>query len=258
MDSVLLALLSAIGGGITAIFKTIKFVHEGERGIRLRFGKAHRDSNRRPVVYDPGFMLLIPFVDTLRRRHVRQQTLKFENQLIMLQSGLIFNVSAIVMFRVSDVYKALFEINELDDSISDLSMGILRDEISRRNYQELFDTKSISENLFSALKEKAEEWGVEFIMFKLTNCAPTPETANLVNVRIGTELKAAALIKGAEQLGLTVGDLNSSLGAVLVGMPLVATVQGEKHAVSGQPHESREEKEEAPFTLKFGGKKDED
>ncbi|HEY4475589.1 MAG TPA: SPFH domain-containing protein [Candidatus Paceibacterota bacterium] len=254
MDSVLMALLSAIAAGITAVFKTIKFVHEGERGIRLRFGKARRDYNGNPVVYDPGFLLLIPFVDTLQRRHVRQQTLKFENQLIMLKSGLIFNVSAIVMFRVTDVYKALFEIDQLDDSISDLSMGILRDEISKRGYEDLFDTEGISTNLFSALQGKAEEWGVEFVMFKLTNCAPTPSTANIVNVQIGTKMKAAALIEGAKQLDLDVSRLNSTLGAVLVGMPLVATAWSEKYPTK----EPAKTKEEVPLTLKFGGKKDED
>src|SRR3989338_7797638 len=145
---------------IVGFFKAFRFVREGEQGIKLRFGKALRNKQGEPKIIDPGFAFLVPFVDTLKRHHVRQETIRFDHQQIMIQDGLIFNVNAIVIFRVKDIYKALFEIENLEYSIEDLGMGILRDEVSKRNYTELEDTEKISESLLKVLRVKAEEWGI--------------------------------------------------------------------------------------------------
>lgn len=222
----LTALVSLLAVGVPALVKAFKFINEGELGIKLRFGKALRDKEGKPKIISPGFVLLIPWVETLERHHVRQQTIRFANQKIMLKDGLIFNVTAVVIFRVSDIYKALFEIDELDDSISDLGMGLLRDELSPLDHDELADIGSISEKLLACMKEKADEWGVVFLQFKLTDCAPTPETAHLLNAEVGARLKVEALqkaIKGNGHEPFDLGTVDPGLAAVLVGIPLVAT-----------------------------------
>jgi SPFH domain/Band 7 family protein len=57
--------------------KTFNYVKEGELGIKLRFGKASRDKDGKPRVIPPGFVMMIPWVDTLAKHHVRQQTSRF-------------------------------------------------------------------------------------------------------------------------------------------------------------------------------------
>jgi regulator of protease activity HflC (stomatin/prohibitin superfamily) len=60
---------------------------------------------------------MIPWVDSLAKHHVRQQTIRFDNQEIMIKDGLIFSVNAAVIFRVTDIYKALFEIEDLHTGV---------------------------------------------------------------------------------------------------------------------------------------------
>ncbi|MDP3729273.1 MAG: SPFH domain-containing protein [bacterium] len=222
----------AIFGAATSLAKAIKFVQEGELGIKLRFGRALRDKNGSPRIIKPGFVLLIPFIETLKRHHVRQQTLRLDKQKVMIARGLIFNVSAIVILRVNDIYRALFEIDDLDNSIIDISMGILRDTLADKNYLELSDMEAISTELLSKLKEKAEEWGVIFIQFKLTDCAPTTETAPLLNVEAGVLMKMEALKTAAVELGVEVYNLPPILAAALVGIPLVTAVTSELHVTN--------------------------
>ncbi len=225
----LMQVLLAVGGGIYTLLKSIKFVQEGELGIKLRFGKAVR-VNGVPKVIPPGFVLLIPFVDTLRRQHVRQQTLRLDNQKVMIAQGLIFNVSAVVMFRIRDIYRALFEINDLNRALVDLSMGLLRDELAHKTHLELTDIEGISTGLLGRLKSHADEWGVEFIQFKLTDCAPTVETAPLINAQIGVTMKLNALETASAKLGVKLSDLSPVLAAALVGVPMVTAIadQGEQ------------------------------
>ncbi len=221
---VLIAAVSAL--------KSIRFVHEGEMGIKLRFGRALKNRDGTPKVIKPGFALMIPFVETLKRHHVRQQTLRLDHQKVMIMNGLIFNVSAIVIFRVKDIYRALFEIDDLDSSLADLSMGILRDVLCNKEYSDLSDMKKISEELLVALQVKSEEWGVQFIEFKLTDCAPTSETAPLINAKIGVRMKVEALQFAASELKVEAAEMSPILAAALVGVPLVTSIgpEGKKKA----------------------------
>ncbi len=219
---------------VVGFFKAFRFVHEGEQGIKLRFGKAVRDKNGEPKVINPGFAFLVPFVDTLKRHHVRQETIKFDHQRIMIREGLIFNVNAIVIFRIRDVYKALFEIENLGYSIEDLGMGILRDEVSKRDYTELEETEKISQNLLQVIRTKAEEWGIEFIQFKLTSCAPSTESAQLIFSKIGVRFKLEALVEAAKLTSTL--DIDSGLASVLVGTPLVATTTVNVKQANNRPH----------------------
>ncbi len=221
MVPLLAAIVPLVIGGI----KSIKFVQEGERGIRLRFGRAVRHRDGTPKIYEPGFVLLIPFVDKLQRRHVRQQVVNFEHQRIVLENGLVFIVSAILLFRVTDIYKALFETDELDPTIEGMGMGVLRDVISEcKEHTEMLDTASIGKKLLSNIKDRGEQWGVEFIEFRLTNCSPTQETATIINVHLAAESRAKALNQAATNTGVPVTSLNSALGAALIGVPLVVSI----------------------------------
>ena len=213
--------VTVVAPAVITFFKAFKFVREGELGIKLRFGKAVRDrKTKEPKVIHPGFVVLIPFADNLRVHHVRQETIRFEHQQILTKEGLVFNINAIVIFRIKNVYRALFEIEHLEYSIEDLGMGILRDELSKRDHTELSDTAHVSEALLENIKHKAEEWGVEFIQFKLTSCAPTPETSSIITAKAGVKLKLEALRASVKD----VTDLPPELAAVLLGVPLVASV----------------------------------
>lgn len=223
-------LIEGIGSALFSILgltKTFKFVKEGELGIKLRFGKARRDANGEPQVIPPGFVMMIPWVDTLEKHHVRQQTIRFDNQKIMIRDGLIFNVNAAVIFRVNDIYRALFEIDGLNTSIADLSMGILRDVFTGRDHTNLNQTKDISSLLLEELQEKARQWGVDFLQFNIIDCAPTPETAQIIIAKAGVTIKTEALEEMARKRGIRMEQLNPALAAVLVGVPLVASISPE-------------------------------
>lgn len=247
MDSLSVIIASAVVSAIGTIVKTIKFIHEGEQGIRLRFGKAQRNKDGSPKIIHPGFVLMVPFVDTLKRHHVRQQTLKFEDQKIMISGGLVFNVSAIIIMKVKDIYKALFEIDDLDNSVIDIAMGILREVLAIKRHTELNDMESISSELLKKIRIKADEWGVEFLQFNLTDCAATPESASLVNAESGVELKLKALTMAAKTLGIELSDIPESLAATLVGVPLVVSVNGNavmQRVIRQKP---------SMFNINFGG-----
>jgi len=216
--------LAGLGGIITAVVKTIQFVHEGELGVKLRFGKARRNKKGEVIIIKPGFILLIPFLESLKRRHVRQETLKFNEQGVILKDKFIFRVTAVVIFKVTDIYKALFEIEDLTESITDFCESQLRKFMVTKTLEDLSDSAKISEELLKAIEEKGAEWGVEFSFFNLTDCEPTSETAHLVMTETGAYLKVKALKSAAEDLGCKVSEIPPQLAACIIGVPLVTSI----------------------------------
>jgi len=208
--------LSALALLLTG-FKSIQFVQEGEEGCILRFGKVTL-RNGKPRVVKPGFIFLFPFVDKLKRRHVRQETIRFKEQEILIKGNLVFVISAIIRFQIRDVYKALFVIDELENSLAHFVSGLLRDVIQGRTPEELMDTESISEDLMEALGLLQNDWGVEFHDSKLSSCAPTPQSAKLITIYEEGKRRADTAMK----LKADYAELDGILPA-LVGVPITMT-----------------------------------
>jgi regulator of protease activity HflC (stomatin/prohibitin superfamily) len=220
-------LLYSVAGGVIAFFKGVKFIQEGERGCKVRFGKVVRDKNGQPIVYEPGFVLLIPFVDTLNRRHVRQQTMQFDDQDIINAENLVFRINAVIMFHVEDVYRALFNVDDLEISIQHFCMGILRDILQPKTTEALKDTHAISSELLAHLCSMEENWGVKFIDAKLTSCSPTSNSAQILSAKQSAQIKAEATLEVIKTLGIDKSNLETFqaiLGAI-VGIPVVTALQ---------------------------------
>jgi regulator of protease activity HflC (stomatin/prohibitin superfamily) len=220
-------LTSILGAGVTTIFgifKAFRFVREGERGVKVQFGKVLRDANNQPKIIEPGFVFLIPFMQVIASHHVRQQSYRFPEQHITLKDGLIYRIGGMVIFKVDDVYKALFEIENIDHSIDDLCMAAIRDELQKLNHEDLNDLDKVSKSLLERVMARASEWGIKILQFSLPECAPTPETANLLNAALGVKLRLEALKTGLEAHKLSLTTVDPNFAAVLVGIPLTATI----------------------------------
>ncbi|MDP3954614.1 MAG: SPFH domain-containing protein [bacterium] len=220
-------ILSLIAGA----FKSLGFVREGERGIRLRFGvaeKNNRDPSKGFVIRGPGMVFLIPFVDSLEKRHVRQQTVNLINQEILIGGAFPFTVSAVIVYKVSDVYKALFEISGLEESLANVATVMLQEELIKSDFENLAKEDQTSGVLLERLQGVASDWGVEIIDFGLTDFKPAPEIVSIISLSEGINLKIAAIKKGAELLGIPVEQMPSSLAAALIGIPVVSTLNDNK------------------------------
>lgn len=221
------SILSQVGLLIFALFtlfKGMRFVKEGERGLKLRFGKVVRNRAGEPKVMEPGFIILIPYVESLVKRHVRQQPIPLDEQVITLKSGLTFRVAGILFIRVEDIYKALFDISDLDLSVKEEGMGRVRDIVAgHEDHSDLAETEKIAETIKQKIREKTDRWGVLTEDFRITVCAPTPESATVVNLAAAARQRAESIKQVAEQLGVPLGELvETGLASVIVGAPLVS------------------------------------
>src|SRR5262245_41592064 len=209
-----------------ALIITLRFVKEGERGLVLRLGQVVRRDGK-PHVIEPGCLFLIPRVDSLVRRHVRQQTIELNEQEVILKDNTIWVVSAVVFFRVKDIYKALFEIDDLDGGVRNLCMGELRTVLQQLpRYDAIKEIDSVQRALMESVARRADEWGIELINFRLTNCMPSAETATFVTAQTAVSTRVKAL----QDAGVL---HDPQLAAALLGAPVVASLASRRAGDAG-------------------------
>jgi regulator of protease activity HflC (stomatin/prohibitin superfamily) len=225
----LLPILAAVIGGIAGI----KFVSEGERAILMRWEKAVKRKGEYVVVH-PGFKFMIPKMYRLARIHVRQRTINFPLQTIVLSDHTIFKVSAVLLCQVKDttqdLYNALFETTGVNGALTDYGLMVVRDALMGKSYEDLSGDgrQEIANEMQNKLQAQADQWGVQIIKFELSDCEPTDETARLIQTSANATFRAKALTGAATELGLkNAKAIPPSLAAVLVGIPMVASASTE-------------------------------
>ena len=85
---------------VRAMGVTIK---SGETALLFSFGRARKE-------LQPGFHLLIPFLQVARKMPSRSRTLDLPSQRVVTNEGLVYHVDANLVYRIVDVHKAVVEI----------------------------------------------------------------------------------------------------------------------------------------------------
>ena len=110
---------------IAAIVRAVGVtVHTGQHALRFSFGRAGK-------VLEPGFHLLVPFLQVVRKIPTRSRTLNLPSQRVTNFEGLVYQVDANLVYRVVDVRKALIQIDDLVKGMLEM-LGLGVQEVVRR------------------------------------------------------------------------------------------------------------------------------
>ena len=133
----------------------VKIVKQYERGVMLRFG-------RLVGVRNPGFNLIIPFVDRMTKVSLRIVTTVLEPQEVITRDNVTVRVDAVVYFKVIEPAKALINVENYRDAIIQLALTTLRSVLGQSDLDELLAHRDeINLRLQQIIdKESEEPWGV--------------------------------------------------------------------------------------------------
>ncbi len=133
----------------------IRIVKQYERGVLLRFGKL-------VGVRNPGFNVIIPFVDRMTKISLRIVPYVLEPQEVITRDNVTVKVDAVVYFVVIDPAKALINVENYREAIVQLALTTLRSVLGQSELDELLAHRDqINLRLREIIdKESEEPWGV--------------------------------------------------------------------------------------------------
>jgi regulator of protease activity HflC (stomatin/prohibitin superfamily) len=178
-----------------------RIVKQYEQGVLFRLGRVQGPR-------DPGFRLIIPFVDVLHRVSLRIVTMPIQSQGIITRDNVSVDVSAVAYFRVTDAVRSVVAIENVRAAIDQIAQTTLRKVVGQHTLdQTLSETDKINLDIRKILDVSTVAWGVEVTLVELKDIqlpdsmkramarqaeAEREKRAKIINAE-GESLAAAAL-----------------------------------------------------------------
>lgn len=199
---VLLILGSTVGSA--------KVINQGYEAIVERTGKYKR-------TLKPGLNFITPFLDTIVwEETMREQLIDIEPQEAFTSDSVQVKVDAIVYWKVKDLYKAYYEVEDIETALKNLVLTAMRSQIGQMELQKTFSSrKEISQGLTEEIKEVTKGWGVEITRVEIQEIKLAPNIVASIEKE-----KAAQIERNAAKLQAQgVADYMRQISEVLKDNP---------------------------------------
>ena len=200
---VVVVVLGLLGFGLG-----VRIVRQYEEGVLFRLGRLRGTRA-------PGFNLIIPVVDVLRRVSLRVVTMPIQSQGIITRDNVSVDVSAVAYYKVVDAVKSVVAIENVRDAIDQIAQTTLRKVVGQHTLDEtLSETDKINLDIRKILGITTADWGVEVTLVELKDIqlpdsmkramarqaeAEREKRAKIINAE-GESLAAAALGQASDTM----------------------------------------------------------
>ena len=134
----------------------IQMVQQYEQGIVFRFGRLL------PRTRGPGLAMIVPLVDRMVKVSMQIRVMGVPAQGAITRDNVTLTVDAVVYFRVVDPVKAIVNVRDYPDAVSQVAQTSLRSIIGRADLDTLLsDREQVNAELKAVIDAPTEEpWGV--------------------------------------------------------------------------------------------------
>jgi regulator of protease activity HflC (stomatin/prohibitin superfamily) len=141
---------------IIIIVTGARIINQYERGVVFRLGRV------RPNVKEPGFRVIIPIVDQMRKVSLRIVTLPVESQKIITSDNVSIDVSAVAYYQVNDPTRSIVEIENVVSAIYQIAQTTIRNVIGQSSLDDVLGkTAAINDKIKAILETSTAKWGVD-------------------------------------------------------------------------------------------------
>jgi regulator of protease activity HflC (stomatin/prohibitin superfamily) len=141
---------------------SVRIVKQYERGVVLRFGRLMGTRN-------PGFNVILPFIDRMTKVSLRVVTWVLEPQEIITRDNVTVRVDAVVYFLAIDPVKAVINVEDYRQAVIQLALTTLRSVLGQSELDELLAHRDqINLRLRQIIDEQSEDpWGVRVTLVEV-------------------------------------------------------------------------------------------
>ncbi len=165
-----------------------------ERGLHLRGGKFIN-------VDQPGWHFKIPFADTVIGVMIIERSGMIEKLAAMTADDVTMDISLLYTYRVADPVRYQLEVLDPDKIVAGFVQGELRDLVNTQKMNDVLHLRAdFNQELFTALKEKEDQYGIEFILVQVQNASPPAEVLSAIKDKmVAEQLQEKAIMDATQQ-----------------------------------------------------------
>ena len=197
-------IILALGG--TGLASSVKIVNQGNEALVERLGKY---SGKK---LEPGLNFLVPVLDrVVFQETIREKVLDVPPQQCITRDNVSITVDAVVYWRIMDMEKAYYKVENLRLAMQNLVLTQIRSEMGQMELDQTFTARSeINEILLRELDESTDPWGVKVTRVELRDLVPSKAVQDSMELQMSAERRKRASILTSE--GERESAVNSARG----------------------------------------------
>ncbi|WP_328301094.1 slipin family protein [Streptomyces sp. NBC_00435] len=170
LQELLTAGIAASVGAVVWMGAAARVVKQYERGLVFRFGRL------RESVRGPGFTMIVPGVDRLRKVNMQIVTMPVPAQEGITRDNVTVRVDAVVYFKVVDPASAVVAVEDYRFAVSQMAQTSLRSIIGKSDLDDLLSNREmLNQGLELMIDSPAVGWGVQIDRVEIKDVS-LPET----------------------------------------------------------------------------------
>lgn len=191
-------------GGST-VFGSVKIVNEKNEYLIERLGSYNKKLS-------PGLNFVFPFVDrVVYKETIREKVIDIPPQSCITKDNVSITVDAVVYWRIMDMEKAYYKVENLQSAMVNLVLTQIRSEIGKLELDQTFTARTeINEILLRELDIATDPWGVKVTRVELRDIMPSKAVQDSMELQMAAERKKRAAILTSE--GQRDSAINSAQG----------------------------------------------
>jgi regulator of protease activity HflC (stomatin/prohibitin superfamily) len=137
------------------LFLSFKILREYERAVVFTLG-------RYTGVKGPGLVIIVPFVQQVVKMELRTVVFDIPPQDVISRDNVSVRVNAVVYFRVINPEKAVIQVENYMEAISQLSQTTLRSVLGQHELDEMLSERTkLNASIQQILDEQTSAWGIK-------------------------------------------------------------------------------------------------
>ncbi|WP_149178970.1 slipin family protein [Streptomyces sp. TRM49041] len=169
-EELLTAIVLAGIAALAYVAAAARVIRQYEQGVVLRFGRLRSD------VRGPGFTMIIPFVDRMRKVSRQIVTMPVPAQEGITHDNVTVRVDAVVYFKVVDPVDAVIRVEDYRFAVAQIAQTSLRSIIGKSDLDDLLSNREkLNQGLELMIDNPAVEWGVTIDRVEIKDVS-LPET----------------------------------------------------------------------------------
>ncbi len=189
MEPIIAIVLALIGYALGSA----KLINQGSEALVERLGRYHRKLK-------PGLNFIVPLVDQIVMEDTtREQYIDIKPQNVITKDNIYVEVDAIVYWRIIDIEKSFYAIEDLQGALVQLATTTLREIIAQNTLEQTNVSRAeMDKAILDQLNEITADWGVQILRLDIQSITLPESVRKSREDEQAAEIKKRALITEAE------------------------------------------------------------
>ncbi|MBZ8181346.1 SPFH domain-containing protein [Oscillatoria salina] len=192
--------LTVFGG--SALAGSVKIINEQNEALVESLGQYKKKLT-------PGLNFVVPFIDkVVYKETTREKVIDIPPQTCITCDNVSISVDAVVYWRIMDMEKAYYKVENLQSAMVNLVLTQIRSEMGKLELDQTFTARTeINEILLRELDIATDPWGVKVTRVELRDIIPSKAVQDSMELQMAAERRKRAAILTSE------GERDSSVNS---------------------------------------------